>query len=141
LSHADAYQLARGGWADRAVRFTRIEIRAGLTAPREARWAVEAHLDDALGERELNEVRLMTSELVTNALRHGEISDGIVLHVAVSDRQVRVEVRDDGPGFAPSPDLQPGGYGLRLVDELATRWGASGDDGTCVWFELDLPGP
>ena len=29
------------------------------------------------------------------------------------------------------------GFGLRLVDKLATRWGVERGDGTVVWFEVD----
>lgn len=52
---------------------------------------------------------------------------------------VRVEVRDGGPGFqaiplpaAPPPDVS--GWGLFIVDRLATRWGT--DPGGVVWAEV-----
>ena len=34
-----------------------------------------------------------------------------------------------------------GGMGLNIVDAAALRWGASGGDGTHVWFELALRPP
>ena len=35
-------------------------------------------------------------------------------------------------------NLEPGGYGLRLVDALAHRWGVDHPNGaTRVWFELE----
>jgi anti-sigma regulatory factor (Ser/Thr protein kinase) len=57
--------------------------------------------------------------------------------------QVRLEVRDPGPGFHDvTPELpatdRGGGYGLYLVDLFADDWGVSGAEGTCVWFEVPL---
>jgi anti-sigma regulatory factor (Ser/Thr protein kinase) len=36
-------------------------------------------------------------------------------------------------------ETQAGGWGLRIVDQLARRWGAVRQDGYCVWAELALP--
>ena len=33
-----------------------------------------------------------------------------------------------------------GGYGLQLVDKIATRWGVNRTGGTHVWFEVDAAG-
>jgi anti-sigma regulatory factor (Ser/Thr protein kinase) len=88
------------------------------------------------------DLRLLVSEVVTNAIRHA--SDGAADHVRLRlfelDSHVRVEVLDRGPGFTV-PDIDPdpersGGWGLWLVEQLADRWGISGEGGTCVWFEL-----
>ena len=57
---------------------------------------------------------------------------------------MRVEVHDDNPALptlGPADDeAAESGRGLRLVDALATRWGAEPcpSDGKDVWFELDL---
>jgi serine/threonine-protein kinase RsbW len=89
------------------------------------------------------DVRLLVSELVTNAVRHANLdeSDVIVLVIESEDEVLRVEVHDPGGGFvptAPSPDpARPSGWGLYLVAELADRWGVDSDDRTLVWFELD----
>ena len=83
---------------------------------------------------------LLTSELVANAVRHAE-ADPIAVRFAVILEHVRVEVGDDGPGFDPeirADEPGPaGGWGLRLVDELADRWGVADGDGSRVWFEID----
>jgi signal transduction histidine kinase len=62
------------------------------------------------------------------------------VHLAAAERIVRVEVCDDGPGFEPveRPPGVNGGFGMVLLRSLADRWGVAIDDGTCVWFELDL---
>ena len=38
--------------------------------------------------------------------------------------------------------VEAGGFGVRLVDELAASWGVDDlvEDGKCVWFEIELPG-
>ena len=88
------------------------------------------------------DLRLLVSEVVTNAIRHADLGPGdpVRLSIAEHDSHVRVEVRDPGGGFTP-PDIDPdpekaGGWGLWLVEQLADAWGINGDGGTCVWFEL-----
>ena len=104
-----------------------------------ARAAVLEALPDLDAERE-NTVRLLISELVTNALRHGDGGGPVELHASWNSK-VRVEVRDQGDGFIPAPRgkplEEPGGFGLFLVGSLADRWGVDSDDSTIVWFELN----
>ena len=63
------------------------------------------------------------------------------LLVGASPRCLRVEVTDEGPGFerprSPAPHDDGGGFGLVLVERIATRWGVASDVGSCVWFEID----
>jgi PAS domain S-box-containing protein len=100
-----------------------------------ARRAVEAEAAE-LSEAELDVARLLVSELVTNAVRHGE-GDEVVLALQVDDARARFEVHDAGSQrpVRREPRGAAGGYGLNLVASLAARWGADADAG--VWFELD----
>jgi anti-sigma regulatory factor (Ser/Thr protein kinase) len=87
-------------------------------------------------------VALLTSEVVTNAIRHGGAhgpGDRVRVRVTRAGARVRVEVRDDGPGFASPRRSEPGaGMGLELVASLANAWGSERDGGTTVvWFEVD----
>lgn len=85
-------------------------------------------------------VCLLVSEIVTNSIRHsGSDGDGrIVLAARLTDDWARIEVRDPGPGFDPDIRHHATGYGLRMLDMLAARWGVDRDDqGTRVWFEVD----
>lgn len=86
---------------------------------------------------------LLTSELVSNAVLHAGMAATQDIVVTVADGKcLRVEVLDMGPAFDP-PDQRirweaNGGWGLRLVDRLAERWGTEREDGgNKVWFELD----
>ena len=100
------------------------------------RLLVQEGLDDDLNHT----VSLLTSEVVTNAVLHAGLTpqDRIVLAARLGPDLVRVEVRDPGPGF--DPDVRHGvpGYGLRMLDMLARRWGVDRDESGCrVWFEVD----
>lgn len=119
---------------------------------------IASHSDAALVAREmvakttqgippstLQDVLLVVSELVTNAVRHGPA--GRPIHLGVQrDGVVRVEVQDQGVGFDPtvhSPgqpeDLPTGGFGLVIVERLAKDWGvAPPGEPTSVWAELHL---
>jgi anti-sigma regulatory factor (Ser/Thr protein kinase) len=123
----------------------RLEHQLAVTpeAAAEARHALD-DIGDAVPRVKLRDVRLLVSELVTNAVRHANLAPGdtILLVFEVADHAFRVEVHDPGGGFvprAPAPDpARPSGWGLYLVAELADRWGVDSDERTLVWFELDL---
>jgi anti-sigma regulatory factor (Ser/Thr protein kinase) len=117
------------------------ELAGGPYAVTAARLAL-ADLESQLETSVAFDVRLLVSELVTNSVQHAQVAaeDSIVLSVSFSARTVRVEVRDDGPGFEPPASPPPGdadaGWGLFLVEQLADAWGV-GEDRTSVWFEID----
>jgi anti-sigma regulatory factor (Ser/Thr protein kinase) len=133
--------LADGTWAITPVRNERVDLPGGVLAPQYSRRAIEQYFADAVGEERLASLELLTTELVSNAVRHGGADEGetVVLHLAIAPRCVRVEVCDRGRGFEaghPTPHGE-GGYGLFIVSEVSSRWGVSREDGTCAWFELD----
>jgi anti-sigma regulatory factor (Ser/Thr protein kinase) len=122
----------------------RIELRldVGSNAAAEARAAVGA-LDGRASREALDDVRLLLSEIVTNAVRHSGSPPGAKISLAVSATEwgVCAEVSDGGAGFEPSPRdlprLEAGGWGLHLVDRLADRWGVERGQPVRVWFEID----
>ena len=102
-------------------------------------------------DREVREnAELLVTELVTNSVRHADLSemDHIEIKLEASGEAVLVEVADCGQGFRgrqPGPSAraaqaaQPertSGWGLYLVDHIASRWGIVEDEETRVWFEL-----
>ena len=133
--------LERGTWAQPAVAYERIALPCGLDAPRHARVLARETLGGYVEGRARNDLLVLVTELVTNAVRHAGLAPGdeIVLHLAAAEGVVRAEVCDPGPGFEPT-EREPGpdgGFGLLLLRTLSTRWGISGGGGTCVWFEID----
>jgi anti-sigma regulatory factor (Ser/Thr protein kinase) len=96
------------------------------------------HLHD-VPERQLEPVVLTVSELVSNALKHGR---GVIeLRLSRAPDRVRVEVIDEGTGAMTAIRRRPGdahgGWGLRIVDDLALVWGCH-EGTTHVWAELRL---
>ena len=98
----------------------------------------------------LDDARLLATELVSNSIRHAGLGpdDVIVVTVASSGGRVRVTVRDGGtrtlPGHIVAGSIRPSptgrsGWGLYLVDKLATRWGTNVSGRIGFWFELEEP--
>jgi anti-sigma regulatory factor (Ser/Thr protein kinase) len=118
-----------------------LSFQPAPAAATEARAAVTERLAARVGARALDDVRLLVTELITNALRLGKLRPGdrVQLRARVDDRGVRIEVRDpgnDGDVMVRPPGPRGGGYGLYLVERLAKRWGVDRRDGTVVWCEL-----
>jgi anti-sigma regulatory factor (Ser/Thr protein kinase) len=121
-----------------------IELPREPTAPGRARQAVE-RFADLVGDDRLADLRLLTSELVSNAVKYG--GEGtVLLHVRQADDRLRVEVVDQGTGFQAQQtadardraDLElVGGWGLPIVQTLSSAWG-SFEGSTHVWFEFDV---
>jgi anti-sigma regulatory factor (Ser/Thr protein kinase) len=114
-----------------------------LETPALARHKLEGWLPETLADSHRGALRLLVSELVTNSVRHVTGSQQPVeLAVRIGSRAIRVEVHDGGSGFKPAGKPEPrgadGGFGLFLVERMASRWGVDTRDGTRVWFELDL---
>jgi anti-sigma regulatory factor (Ser/Thr protein kinase) len=110
------------------------ELSRTPEAGREARAAVAA-LADQLGPARTEDARLLLTELAANAVKHGQGS--IFLSVEIDDGRALFWVYDDGHA---EPHVRAhagadGGWGLRIVDRLADRWGVA-RPGTVVWFEL-----
>ena len=81
---------------------------------------------------------LVVSELVTNAVVHARVPTGreIQTRFVRQDGAVRIEVHD-ASGVWPVPRVpdESGGYGLLLVEALASRWGVVEREGVgkAVW--------
>ncbi|MFJ2112970.1 ATP-binding protein [Streptomyces sp. NPDC087850] len=102
----------------------------------------------------VDDARLCTTEVVTNAHRHTR-TPLIRVHVTVGHRDVTVSVTDDRPWALPMPaptatedtedgedaEDAEGGRGISLVASLAVAWGATiyGGEDSCrkaIWFTL-----
>ena len=122
------------------------KLEPGAHAPAEARQELQARLPGILAPSLIDDVLLLTTELVTNSVRHSPAAtDGTVdVAVMVAQERIRVEVSDPGSGFSHVPQhpgtLSEGGRGLFLVEALSDRWGTEGGERTTVWFELGVDG-
>ena len=113
-------------------------------APAMARRFLSEFIAEVLPSEMRENAALLTSEVVTNSVRHAgqSLGDGIGVALVLSDDRLRVSVTDDGPGFEPRLEgaargQDMGGWGLFLVDRLADRWGVIRSQPNVVWFELD----
>ncbi len=110
----------------------------------EARASVDNALSGLVPETVMDDVRLLVSELASNAVRHAG-GGPYQLEIDLDAHRLRVELADNGPGPVAGASarvreaLPEGGYGLGIVDRLSNRWGIerkSGPRPTRIWFEL-----
>jgi anti-sigma regulatory factor (Ser/Thr protein kinase) len=86
-------------------------------------------------------VPLLTSELVSNAVRHatGEVSLEVAL---LNPHELRVEARDESPDAPVVRRSNPGGsggHGLTIIETLSLRWGVDRyEHFKVVWFEAPV---
>jgi anti-sigma regulatory factor (Ser/Thr protein kinase) len=119
----------------------RIQLSCDRAAPRRAREALTL-LDGIDVVRE--EARLVTTELVANAVLHGGggPDDEIELVAERVPAGIRIAVIDRGGSdtephlSAKDPRSGEGGLGLRLVESLSQRWGIERLERLRVWAEL-----
>jgi len=116
-----------------------VDLVQSAMAPSDARTIVRRMCNEMHVEDLTDTAALLTSELVTNAVRHG--SGPLHLDIACTRGQFVVSVYDADPEL-PKPrrahtrDL--GGRGLTLVQSLSEHWGFRQlpNDGKAVWFTL-----
>lgn len=118
---------------------TTLQLDGGLASARAARAFTAAALADWEVEDIADDVLLVVTELVNNAVTHAQTP--CELRLSISPVTLRIEVIDEGPG-TPDP-LPPSatrnhGRGLHLVDALTAAWGFEPIDagGKMVWAEL-----
>jgi anti-sigma regulatory factor (Ser/Thr protein kinase) len=139
------------GYASRRMQDPTPTLRLELPAtPKHLRSVRSVFEDLDLPEGMLEDAQLLTTELITNSLRHSRLEAEDVIEVSVdrSVRCLRVTVRDGGSralpddivagSIRPSPTGRSG-WGLYLVDKLATRWGTNVGGRRGFWFELEEP--
>ena len=107
-------------------------------------WELTEVCDDAV---------LCLSEALTNAVLHARPATPVTVTIRRGLGTLRIEIADADRGMilpgpdrracpdAQAPDNEPAehGWGLRVIDALAARWGVDADDaGKRVWFEQDI---
>ena len=97
---------------------------------------------DGLPQALIENAELLTSELVTNAVLHGQ--PPIAMELAVTPTTLDVAIDDGGPNLpvldtSAVSGTQPHGRGLQIVDTIANQWGVQKGprgNGKRVWFRL-----
>jgi len=107
-------------------------------APALARGFVFTTLESWAVCETFTDVPLLASELVTNAVRHA--NGDVALSLRLECDRVRVAVSDESSETPVMSDLasaRNGGWGMHIVDRLASSWGLeTSDDGKTVWCEV-----
>ena len=107
------------------------------------RWVRENPLCAGVDPECVRVAELLTSELVTNAVKYGPPDGTITLRADRSDGTLGVTVTDDSHKAPvvrhPLPD-QAGGRGMKMVQALSCDWGVDLHEGNgkSVWFRLPL---
>ena len=121
-----------------------------LPADDSAPLLARSSLNDAIPPPDLldraGDAQLAISEIAANAVRHGGLrpdQDTIRLVIEADEFRVHVEMEQataaHGVGIVeprPAGPLSIGGFGLRLVDQVADDWGFEPGPPGSVWFEF-----
>ena len=107
--------------------------------PVSRRWVVDWARRHGADAPALRTLALLTTEAVTNAIRHGPDGGDVAVSVSVEPGGWRVGVTDQSPVRPSRLDVDAragGGRGVMLIDHLSAGWGveADGAGGKTVWF-------
>jgi anti-sigma regulatory factor (Ser/Thr protein kinase) len=137
--------MSDAGRAEQDQRPYRLDLRLEPT-PTSASAARRALERMGLPADLLDDAKLLATELVTNSIRHGHPRPGDLVHLRAEwVGTLRVVVWQSTPpagpqrvagAIRPSPRAQSG-WGLYLVDQVATRWGTNLGGRPGYWFEID----
>lgn len=141
VHESPARAVAALGEAEPVPPALRVELLPGPEAQRQARRLVSAACVDWGLPHLSTAAELVVAELTGNAVRHGRPPLGLV--AAARNRYLHIVARDASPQpprriDVPAPDeLATSGYGMRLVDAVATTWGCLRTaGGKAVWATL-----
>jgi anti-sigma regulatory factor (Ser/Thr protein kinase) len=119
---------------------------ANVDASRLARRALDGWVNDLVGPQRGDDLRLLATELISNVVRHGDVSEGedILLDVETSESSVTVIVGQptsvERVAMRSGEESREGGFGLQLVDRLSDEWDVHQGTPGSVWFGvLRLP--
>ncbi|CAA6809068.1 MAG: Unknown protein [uncultured Sulfurovum sp.] len=88
---------------------------------------IEIHLNESINKKQRNSILLITQEIVTNAIFHGneEIeSKKIIISFSNNEDNIVISIQDEGKGYPPLPNkeeaqkldyLSEGSRGLKLA--------------------------
>ena len=110
-------------------------------APRNVRGSLKQRYLESMEQSLLNDVTLLTSEIVSNAVQHSGRPEGdpLIVRASVVDDALHVEVTDQGQGVTKlTPRSMDPPSGLGFVQLVSDRWSSRGGTSFHVWFEIDV---
>jgi anti-sigma regulatory factor (Ser/Thr protein kinase) len=121
-----------------------MRVPALLSSVRLSRqWSVGRARAFGASDATAHVVELLTSEVVTNAVKYGHVSDEIDVDLEHTEHTLTVSVSDDNPVPPEVLETAPtrvGGQGMHVVAQLAQSWGwCPRRGGKRVWFTVALP--
>ena len=147
----DAIQLPPSASATgsdlRPLTASSLRVPHEITGVRRARRTVAEHLAAAgVPDQARDDVLLVLSELVSNAVRHAEpLPTGeIGVSWSVTPDVIHLEITDGGASTRPQASVvamtSMGGRGLDIVRSVSSRWGVIEREGSVtVWADLPVP--
>jgi hypothetical protein len=120
------------------VRLISKDVPIDLQAPAIARKALTGLADVISGDM-LSHAQVLTSDLVSQRVRHTppDRQEVLKLDVSLTPKRLRVQVTDAVGSPAHDADKWELNWELQIVAELADRWGMRQHTATTLWFELD----
>jgi signal transduction histidine kinase len=123
---------------------TTLALELPLTAQTayKARVLIREGLTEVMPATTLWDLLTVVTELITNAVRHGD-GDTVRVKLGIAaDGKVSGEVENDGHGLVELrliDTASASGIGLHIVGAIANRWRVFVGDATRVRFELPRP--
>lgn len=141
LVHPDAGAAARHLAHEAGVGHEQVQLGHTLEGPAQARAAVLAWSERLGFDDVRDDVTLVVSEMVTNAVRHA--APPVALELRAEAGRVLICVHDgtpEPPERRPAPSDAEGGRGLLLVDLICEAHGVrSHPPGKTVWAAVSRP--
>ena len=115
----------------------KLELESTFDASARARDELRI-LEGRIGRQTLSDLLLVITELISNSVKFGP---GVQIDVRIDirdDGSIQGLVVDGGSGRVAIRDSsfdEPGGFGLQIVDQLASDWGVRPRTSD-VWFEF-----